>query len=71
MELTEAAIRLLDSQDWFDQLRDTISELTWEGAGRPQDGLILPVTVCADIMQVLDYCCKLEGIRDCEFSYLD
>ena len=61
MELTEGAIRLLDSQDWFDQLPDIISELTWEGAGLHQGALILPVTVCADIMHILDYCCKLIG----------
>ena len=60
MDLTEAAIRLLDSQDWFDQLRDIVSELTWEGAGQPCGALILPVTVCADIMHTLDLSCKLQ-----------
>ena len=57
MELTEAALRLLDGQDWFDHLRDTVSELTWEGAGRTRNpALILPVTVRADIVHTLEYC---------------
>ena len=57
MELTEAALRLLDGQDWFALLRDTVSELTWEVAGRRLNhALILPVTVRADIAHTLQYC---------------